>query len=179
MLSDLIQKINTERCAPPLCDEEVDTIAARAAAYGSDGFAMLPHRLLDSPEWRGLSPAAHDVILAAYRAYNGNNTEKIALTWADFKGRPGFGTKATFYAHRRAAVEAGILVRTSEGMQSQNGRKPDLFAIASKWLREISPGPKIEPCASSENAYPYRDKQSFEGPCSASPGTQTLRRKIA
>lgn len=134
-VNDRLQRINAERCAPPLGADEVDAIAGRAVAYGSDGFAKLPHKLLDSPEWKALPPAAHDVIVTAFRRYNGANGDNIALTWADFEGREGFAQKGTFYRHRARAVASGILQRSREGRNGQTGRKPDLFSIAPQWLQ--------------------------------------------
>ncbi|MGH8147568.1 MAG: DNA-primase RepB domain-containing protein [Rhodanobacteraceae bacterium] len=133
-VNDRLQRINAEHCTPPLGADEVDTIAARAIGYGSEGFAMLPHKLLDSPEWKALPPAAHDVILTAFRRYNGANADNIALTWADFQGREGFGQKGTFYRHRQRAVASGILRQARKGQNGQTGRKPDLFSIAPQWL---------------------------------------------
>lgn len=134
-VAERLHRINVERCAPPLDVDEVSDIAGRAVRYGSDGFSTLPHALLDSPEWKGLPPAAHEVILVAIRRYNGVNNGNIALTWADFEGREGFAKKDTFYRHRRRAIESGILRRSSEGRNGQSGRKPDLFSIDPKWLR--------------------------------------------
>jgi len=115
---------------------------ARAVGYGSAGFAALPHKLLDSREWRELPPTAHDVILLAFRRHDSTNNGNIELTWADFTGREGFRKKDTFYNARGAAVAAGILKRTQAHRNTQTGRKPDLFAIAPNWLREVSPVPK-------------------------------------
>lgn len=129
-----LQRINAERCTPPLCASEVDTIAANACAYGSDGFARLPHALLDSPQWKASARSTHEIVLLAFRRFDGRNNGRIALTWADFEGREGFGKKAAFYTAREAAVTAGFLILGSEGQHSQTGRKPDLFAIASCWL---------------------------------------------
>jgi hypothetical protein len=134
-VNDRLQRINAERCTPPLGADEVDTIAMRAIGYGSQGFAMLPHKLLDSPEWKALPPAAHDVIVTAFRRYNGANGDNIALTWADFEGREGFAQKGTFYRHRARAIASGILQRSREGRNGQTGRKPDLFSIAPQWLQ--------------------------------------------
>jgi len=174
-----LQRINAERCKPPLCATEVDTIAANASAYGSDGFAMLPHRLLDSPEWKTLPPATHDVIVAAFRIHNGSNNGNIALTWADFESREGFANKNTFYRHRNAAVKAGILLRASEGRSTQTGRKPDLFAISSSWLRGPSQVSKIAPCASIEKVHPYIDKQPWGNLVPASGRRRTKTDKAA
>jgi hypothetical protein len=141
-VNDRLQRINAERCKPPLGADEVDGIAAQAMAYGSDGFVMLPHKLLASQEWKALAPPAHDVIVAAFHRHNDANARNIALTWPDFQGLPGFGKKGTFYRHRNAAVQAGILLRVSEGGNTQTGRKPDLFAIAPKWVRHARQYPK-------------------------------------
>lgn len=159
-VNDRVQRINAERCQPPLCASEVDTIATRAVAYGSDGFTMLPHALLDSPEWKALPPPAHDVIVTAFRRYNGRNNGNIALTWADFDGQPGFARKHTFYRHRARAVTSGILRQSARGSNTRDGKKPDLFSIAPQWLHG-SPVSKLKPCASVENVHPYIDKQSL------------------
>ena len=141
-VNDRLQRINAGRCTPPLGADEVDAIAARAVGYGSAGFAALPHKLLDSREWRELPPTAHDVILLAFRRHDSTNNGNIALTWGDFTGREGFRKKDTFYKARSATVAAGILKRTQAHRNTQTGRKPDLFAIAPNWLREVSPVPK-------------------------------------
>jgi hypothetical protein len=154
-----LQRINAERCMPPLCASEVDAIAANASAYGSAGFAKLPHRLMDSPEWRALPPASHDMIVLAFRRYNGSNNGNIALTPEDFKGRKGFGNRQTFYRHRRLVQDTGILQLASEGRQTQNGKKPDLFAIAPQWLHDPQVS-ILKPCASIENGHSYIDKHS-------------------
>lgn len=135
-----MQCINTRYCDPPLSAEEVEDIVSRAVTYGSEGFATLPHKLLDSLEWKALPPAAHDIVLMAYRRYDGTNAG-IALTYADFAGALGFAKKDTFYKHRSAVLQAGILRRVCSGSNTQTGRKPDLFAIASKWLR-VPPVPR-------------------------------------
>ncbi|MDR3386219.1 MAG: DNA-primase RepB domain-containing protein [Rudaea sp.] len=159
-VNDRLQRINAERCQPPLCASEVGTIATRAVAYGSEGFTLLLHSLLDSPEWKALPPPAHEIVLIWFRRYNGYNQENIALTWADFEGLPGFANKQTFYRHRSRAIASGILQCVTESGNSRNGRKPDLFTIAPQWLRN-GPVSKLKPCASVENVHPYIDKQSL------------------
>ncbi len=151
-----LQRINADQCEPPLCASEVDTIAMRAIGYGSQGFAMLPHKLLDAPEWMALPPPVHDIVLTAFRRYDGANNGNIALTWDDFEGRPGFTRKQTFYGHRRKAIASGIL-QPHEGHNTQRGKRPDLFAIAPDWLP--SPVSLLKPCASVENVHPYIYKQ--------------------
>ena len=160
-VTDRLQRINAERCKPPLRAMEVDGIAARAVAYGSEGFVILPHALLDSPEWKALAPPAHDIVLIAFRRYNGANNGNIALTWADFDGLPGFGDDETFYRHRKAAANAGILRVTQTGKRSQQGMKPTLYAIAERFL-PIPLTRKIRASANPEIPPSYIDKQSLE-----------------
>ena len=158
-VNDRLQKINAERCNPMLGADEVDGIAARAIGYGSEGFAMLPHKLLDSPEWKALAPRAHDIVLTAFRRYDGSNNGNIALTWDDFDGLPGFGKKDTFYKHRKRAVSAGVLLAVSEGRNKQTGKAPDLFGIADCWLPHDSASPKKGTLRQSQKRNPYIDKQ--------------------
>jgi len=150
-VTDRLQRVNAERCKPPLCASEVDGIAAQAVGYGSDGFITLSHRLFDSREWLALAPTAQAIVMLAFRRYNGSNNGNIALTWADFRGREGFGQKHAFYRHRKRAVQTGILQPSIEGRNSQAGRKPDLFAIAAKWIPPVS---KKEPGASVQKGTP-------------------------
>jgi len=146
-VNDRLQRINAERCTPPLGADEVDAIAARATGYGSDGFAMLPHKLLDSAEWNALPPRAHDIILLAFRRYGPDTAQTgFALTWADFAGRPGFAKKDTFYTARGQAVASRILLLLHEARNTQTGCTPDLFTIAPSFRQsrksDLAPVPK-------------------------------------
>lgn len=129
-----IQRINAERCEPPLCASEVDRISARASDYGSDGHIHLSHKLWDSALWKRLAPATRIVIMAAFRRYDGSNNGDIALTARDFSDDTGFARPSTLGKHIRAAVTAGVLIQTSPATNGQTGRKPALYAIAPEWL---------------------------------------------
>lgn len=155
-----LQRINAERCKPPLCATEVDAIAMRAIGYGSDGFSILPDRLLDSMEWRALSPSAHDVILTAYRRFNGFNNGNIALPWADFKDRDGFKNEAAFGRHRAAAVQSGILIESRKARHTQQGIVPTLYAIAERFVQVSLPA-DCGGSATSGLCMPYIDKQAY------------------
>jgi len=157
-VKERLQRINGERCRPPLCATEVEDVASRALAYGSDGFFIVSHKLWDSPEWMSLPPATQSIILTAFRRHDGTEGG-IALTWNDFEGRPGFSTKGTFYRHRARAVASGIVRKGTEGRYTRDGKKPDLFTIAPQWLYS-SQVSKLKPCASVENTHPYIDRQS-------------------
>lgn len=157
-INDRLQRMNAERCEPPLCAGEVDALVANACKAGSSGFASLPHKLLDHSQWKALPPQACMIVVGAFRRFNGSNNGNIALTWADFEGRPGFGKRDSFYKYRKAAQDAGFLRLVTRGSNSQQGRKPDLFAIPGKWLRQAHT-PKREPGPIPPKGNPYVDKQ--------------------
>ena len=98
------------------------------------------------------------MIVTAFRRFDGGNNGNIALTWADFEGRPGF-TKGKYYRHRQRAVASGILLAATQGGLGKTGRMPDLFAIADCWLPD-SASPKNDTLRMSQNVHPYIDKQA-------------------
>lgn len=146
-----LQKINAERCQPPLCANEVDIIAARAIAYGSQGFDRLPHTLTDSAVWLSLPPAACVIVLAFFRRYDGSNNGQLCVAWSDFAGQHGMTNSGSFYRHLKSIVDAGILIRTVESRRTQTGTAPALYAIADEYLpsaRSALNAPSAE-CANS------------------------------
>lgn len=146
-VNDRLQRINAERCETPLCASEVDTIAAQASGYGSQGFALLPHALLDSPEWLALPAASCAIVLAFYRRFNGSNNGRLCAPWSDFKGQHGIDTSRRFYAYLRRAVSAGFLIPTAEPRNGQMGRIPAMYAIPEKYLAQVSKqhtGPSVK-----------------------------------
>lgn len=146
-VNDRLQRMNAERCKPPLCASEVDTIAAHASSYGSQGFAMLPHALLDSPGWLALPAASCAIVLAFYRRFDGSNNGRLCVPWSDFKGQHGIDTSRRFYAYLRRAVSAGFLIQTAESRNGQTGRTPATYAIPETYLAQVSKqhmGPSVK-----------------------------------
>lgn len=129
-----LRTLNAGRCAPPLPTQEVDAIASSAARHESSGFSTIPHRMQDAPKWKALAPSAKQVVYGAFRRYNGHNNGRIVLAWEDFDEESGFSRSATFYKHRRAAVDAGFLIETVKGKCTQTGKLPAYFAIPEEFL---------------------------------------------
>jgi len=127
-LNTRMQRINVERCTPPLGADEVDAICERATAYGSDGYLRLPHRLLDSPGWRALSLPAKELATAALRRAPLDGTP-FALPFSDFCGLRGFRNSAAFSRHRSELVRAEFLRIESKGRRSQHGVLPAMFTV--------------------------------------------------
>lgn len=129
-LNRRIQKLNAERCVPPLGTDEVDAICTRAAtAYGSIGFVILPHRMLDAPAWRDLSPPAKALVLAGFRRA-GSPHGTFALPFTEFRGQPGFRADRGFYAARDEAIVAGFLTVHTQSRRTQQGCTAALFTIS-------------------------------------------------
>jgi hypothetical protein len=129
-----LQRLNAERCVPPLCASEVDTIAANASRVTSTGFDRLPHALTDSDAWKALPPPALPIVLGFYRRFDGFNNGRLALPWSDFIGRHGMKNAGAYYSHLRRITDAGILIKTTEVQRSQTGTIPALYAIADPYL---------------------------------------------
>lgn len=125
---DRIQKVNADRCMPPLCASEVDTIVRNACGHVAKGGFKVPYALYDCEAYRKLSHAARTIVVAAYRRYDGTNNGNISLPFRDFAAE--FCRAATFYKERRAAVAAGFLRQVGEGKFSSTGVKtPDLYEV--------------------------------------------------
>ncbi|HLI17852.1 MAG TPA: bifunctional DNA primase/polymerase [Rhodanobacteraceae bacterium] len=133
-VNDRLQRINAERCTPPLGADEVDAIAAQAIGYGSDGFAVLTHKLLDARELNALPLPSRWIIVTWFRRYDGTSAG-IALTHADCRTIPGCADEKDFIRYRALAVASGILQCKRKGSMTRDGRTPNLYAINPQFQR--------------------------------------------
>lgn len=126
-----VQRVNAERCRPPLCATEVDTLVASACNFGATGYLNLPLAVFDSDEYRNLSHAARTVAATAYRRFNGENNGNIALPFDDFRRE--FTRPQSFYRARDEVIRSGLLrVVRKRRYHERGGRQPDLFEVAMK-----------------------------------------------
>ena len=127
---------NAKACKPPLVDAEVDGIVLRAFAYGSSGYRAFTDRLLDSAALNGLPLPSRWIIVKALRRYDSTNNGNIALTWDDCRDIPGCtdASRKPFMRYLRLAVASGILIRVKKGRMTRDGKTPNLYAIADKYL---------------------------------------------
>lgn len=115
-----LQRINAERCQPPLCATEVDEILRSAATEPSKGSLSVPFALLDDQNFQSLKLSPQALVLAALRRQAGNPATPVSLPFEDFKGR--IGNKA-FYRYRKALVAKGILLPAGKAGDA------DLFTV--------------------------------------------------
>ena len=149
-VNDRIQRINADRCQPPLDARDVDTIATRASDYGSQGWRPLTDALQDSPEWQALPAESCVIVLAYYRRFDGFNNGRLCVTWKDdFEGRHNINSSGRFDKYRRIAVTAGFLIEASRPRNSQRGRVPAKYAMPEKYLAQV-PKQSMGPSAKTE-----------------------------
>jgi hypothetical protein len=115
-----LQKINAERCQPPLCATEVDAIARAALSKPAKGALAVPFALLDSPEFLGLRFTEETLLLAAIRRHAENPSAPVGLPYGDFEDRIG---NNAFYRYRDALIAYGWLVPAGKS------RDADLFLV--------------------------------------------------
>lgn len=116
-----IRKINSERCTPPLPADEVESVVEQAYSYQLTTFAAIPHSVLDSKEYKGLSHGARSLLLIAYRRYSGNNNGDISLTFAECNEH--FKNKKCLKRCREELINSGLLIQTRSSMTGKAGSK--------------------------------------------------------
>lgn len=159
-VNDRLQRMNAERCTPPLCATEVDAIAARAIRYGSQGYRFLADALFDALARSGLPLPVRWIVLTALRRFDGFNNGNIALTWQDCKDIPGCKDESSFRRHRTQAAASGFLIVAQEPKLTRDGRTPTLYAIPSQYLPSLT-GQNTPLAHTGRNTPSYIDKQSL------------------
>lgn len=155
-----LQKINAERCKPPLCAAEVDNIAMRAIGYGSEGYRLLTDPLFDDLVRSGLPLPVRWIVLTALRRFDGFNNGNIALTHEDCLDIQGCRDEKSFFAKRLRAVDAGFLIVAKQPIMTRNGKTPTLFAIPPRYLVSLT-GQNTPLAHTGANTPSYIDKQAY------------------
>jgi hypothetical protein len=132
-VNDRLQKINAERCEPPLCASEVDGVVWQAVGYGSSGWAPYTHSLHDAMIAADLPNASRLIVMTALRRYDGTSAG-IALTHSDCHHINGCKDETTFLNYRKLAVDRGFLLLVKSHRMTQNGTTPNLYAIPAEYL---------------------------------------------
>lgn len=120
---------NVGKCRPPLDADEVAGIVASAWQGRSQGYAKLPHSLLDNAAYRALPHTGKSAITALVRKYNGSNNGRLALTRTEAKG---WGLNKNQRTAALTACEAADLIEcTARGTSAVPGHRAttDLFRL--------------------------------------------------
>jgi hypothetical protein len=94
-------------------------------------FAMLPHHLMDSAAWLGLSPGARAAVLEILRRFNGSNNGMIAAPVDLLAARLG-ARRQTVAKWLREAEAAGMIARTRAAWFTRTN-PPQGVQRASEW----------------------------------------------
>jgi len=157
-VNNRLQRINAERCQPPLGADEVDSIVNRAVGYGSDGHMQITHGLWDSMKSRMLPLPVRMIVLTALRRFDGSNNGRIALTWQDCKDIPGCRDENRFLQYRAQTVASGFLILAHESKLTRDGKTPSLYAIPSQYLPSLTEQ-NTRLALPPQNTRSYIDKQ--------------------
>lgn len=124
-----IQRINAERCDPPLCAREVDEIVRNAFSVAPKGDLPLPLSVFDSPAYRSLPGNAQAIVNMAYRRLAEGGDGTVCLSPSDLAPTMSVGT---FRANVKLAAAAGFLMKVEQGRYGQLGNTVDRYQVTTR-----------------------------------------------
>jgi hypothetical protein len=136
---DLIHKrltaINQKRCDPPLLDAELRDVINQALKYGAGGSLSFDYRLLDSPEYRALTPMARALDMSIRRKTNGRVDAVVSLVQGDMT-EWGFHNRRTLAKYRDELLASGFLALHRSPRYGKQGetRECGLYRLATPEL---------------------------------------------
>ena len=104
-------------------------------------FLALPHAVLDSENFRTLSPRATKLLIDLAAQYRGANNGDLAATWTALRSR-GWNSKDQIDKARLELLERGWIVVCKQGMRP---RTPTLYALTWRGIDDC--GGKLERAA--------------------------------
>lgn len=112
----------------------------------SGTFAAIPHAVMDSNDFLGLSGSATKVLLGLLRQYRGNNNGDLSAAFSSAH-HWGIGSKSTLAKALDELQAHNLIIRTREGRFMKPGGCCALYAITWQAIDEC--GGKIEVSATS------------------------------
>lgn len=110
----------------------------------SGTFAALPHVVMDSEDFRGLSGGALKVLLGLLRQYRGGNNGDMSATFAQAK-EWGIGSKSTLNSALDELQFRGLVIKTREGRFIRPGGCCALYAISWRPIDECDGKLEVSP----------------------------------
>jgi hypothetical protein len=104
-------------------------------------FIALPHAVLQSKNFLGLSPHAVKLFIDLYGQYRGTNNGDLCAAWSIMKPL-GWVSKATLQTRLQELEAHGIIVLTRRGGR----RRPNLYAVTFQAVDPCSGKLDIGPC---------------------------------
>ena len=132
-IQERLSGINEKQCQPPLPKAELRDLVHQALKYPTIGVLSLDYRrLVDSPNFRSLSPTALKLYTAICRMTNGSTEIVISLRPSDL-AQWGFANRSTLAKYRNELIAAGFLICHRPPSYRQQGeiRECGLYGLAS------------------------------------------------
>ena len=108
----------------------------------SGTFIVLPHALIDHPDFASLTPTALKVLLWLARRYNGHNNGDLSVTASQIKTF-GVGSTASLSKALKELQAKSWIVRTRAGFFQRQNHRCSLYALTWKPIDEC-PGKDLE-----------------------------------
>jgi len=108
----------------------------------SGQFLAMPHAVLLSPDFVGLSGLAVKLLVQVASKYNGKNNGGLSATFSDLSVM-GWTSKSTLARKLRELEDAGFLMKTRNGYFKNPGARCDLYAITWQPIDEC-PGKDLD-----------------------------------
>ena len=93
-------------------------------------FAGIPHRVMDSKEYRDLSYSATKLLLAFTYQYNSKNNGDLAATFSYMREKHGFGSPVTLSRALKELLKAELITKTRHSLFQKTNNKCALFALS-------------------------------------------------
>lgn len=114
-----LRSTNASQCEPPLQDDELRGLAARAVAVPRNDKLLRPLAFMDAPAYLGLTHSARALLIEAERFAQLQGNGNVPLTPSMLTSR-GFSAN-TIKAGIRALTHAGLIERTREPIYGKQG----------------------------------------------------------
>jgi hypothetical protein len=116
-------------------------------------FAGIPHRVMDSEEFRGLSGSAVKLLLAMTYQYNSKNNGDLTAAFSYMREKRGFRSPATLSRSLKELLQAELIIKTRHSLFQKTNNKCALFALSWFPIDECSGKLDVKPTKAPHKTY--------------------------
>lgn len=116
---------------------------------GKGRFAGIPHKVMDHPDYIGLSCGARALLFEAAKLFNGHNNGALAFPWSQMRSR-GWRSQTTLAKNLKELQVANWLRKTRDGRFLNPGGQVAFYSLT--WLpideckgKDLDMGPTFRP----------------------------------
>lgn len=115
-------------------------------------FALIPHAVMDSKDFRSLSGSAMLVLMSLLRQYRGNNNGDLSAEFSR-ANEWGIASKSTLAKALAELQECNLIIRTREGCFTNPGARCALYAITWQPINECGGKLEVEATATAPRKF--------------------------